>query len=434
MLWAALSIVVVSVLGMIFCVSLCPVVKIKGHGFQTFYWAPLIGAIILLSSTLTDFNAFLKGLVTNDGINPLQILGLFFSMVFISEVLDEVNFFNYLASKAAAKAKGKQISFFFILILLTSILTLFTSNDVIIITFTPFILHFCKRSKIDTWPYLIAEFVSANTISMVFLIGNPTNVYLASSFNVSFADYFFIMWLPSLFAFVSSTAIMYLIFRKKLKDPIESSSETSAIKDKPIFIAAVSLLGTTVAMMVISSFINIPLWIICVFAAGLLLLFIIFYGIKDRTHYKYLASSIKRLPFGLIPLLLSMFVIVLTLKQYGVTEKSATLLNTDYPILSFGITAFIGANIINNIPLSVLFSDILKFIPFSNGALYSTIIATNIAAYLTPLGALAGIMWMGIIKKDGLKFSFLDFIKYGLAISIPTFAMSLFGLWIRLLF
>ncbi len=93
MLWAALSIVVVSVLGMIFCVSLCPVVKIKGHGFQTFYWAPLIGAIILLSSTLTDFNAFLKGLVTNDGINPLQILGLFFSMVFISEVLDEVNFF-----------------------------------------------------------------------------------------------------------------------------------------------------------------------------------------------------------------------------------------------------------------------------------------------------------------------------------------------------
>lgn len=434
MLWLTLSIIVLSILGMIVCTSVCPVVKIKGHEFQTFYWVPLLGAIILLSSTLTDFSSFISGLISKEGMNPIQILILFFSMVFLSGVLDEVGFFDYLAGKAAQKAKGKQVSFFFILIGLTSLLTLFTSNDVIIITFTPFILHFCRKAKIEPWPYLIAEFVSANTISMVFLIGNPTNVYLSAAFNVSFFDYFLVMWLPSLMAFIVSVIIMFLLFRKKLRDPIQTSVEITSIGNRPVFIASLSLLGATIVMLVISSFIKLPLWLICAVAALALLLFMTIYGIKNRTSYKLLANSVKHLPFGLVPLLISMFVFVLTLKDYGVTDKIASLLESDLPILSFGVPAFIGANIINNIPMSVLFSEILKSTVITSETLYSIVIASNIAAYLTPFGALAGIMWMGIIKKNGLKFSFFDFMKYGVVISIPTFAAALFGLWLKLMF
>jgi arsenical pump membrane protein len=61
-------------------------------------------------------------------------------------------------------------------------------------------------------------------------------------------------------------------------------------------------------------------------------------------------------------------------------------------------------------------------------ATYSTIIGSNIGAYLTPIGALAGIMWMQTLAKHNIKFNFLDFIKYGIVVSIPTLLMALLGL------
>ncbi len=87
-----------------------------------------------------------------------------------------------------------------------------------------------------------------------------------------------------------------------------------------------------------------------------------------------------------------MFIIVLTLTEYGVTSKISNILNNDYPIITYGITSTLSCNLINNIPMSVLYS---KIIPLDNlKALYSTIIGSNIGAFLSPIGALAGIMWI----------------------------------------
>ena len=78
--------------------------------------------------------------------------------------------------------------------------------------------------------------------------------------------------------------------------------------------------------------------------------------------------------------------------------------------------------------MSVLFSEI---IPSNNlGALYATIIGSNIGAFLTPIGALAGIMWLSILKKHNVNYSFSSFIKYGVIVAIPTLIISLIGLMI----
>ena len=37
----------------------------------------------------------------------------------------------------------------------------------------------------------------------------------------------------------------------------------------------------------------------------------------------------------------------------------------------------------------------------------------------------AGIMWMGLLKKQDVKMSYLDFIKYGSAVAIPSLAAAL---------
>jgi hypothetical protein len=53
------------------------------------------------------------------------------------------------------------------------------------------------------------------------------------------------------------------------------------------------------------------------------------------------------------------------------------------------------------------------------------IIGSNIGAFLTPIGALAGIMFSSFVNEHEVKFSFLDFIKYGAIIAIPTISIAL---------
>ena len=93
-----------------------------------------------------------------------SILVLFLSMTALSVFLDEIGFFRYLAGAAIRFAGEKQTVLFYVLYALVSVLTVFTSNDVIILTFTPFICYFTRCAGIDPLPYLVSEFVAANTL------------------------------------------------------------------------------------------------------------------------------------------------------------------------------------------------------------------------------------------------------------------------------
>ena len=127
-----------------------------------------------------------------------------------------------------------------------------------------------------------------------------------------------------------------------------------------------------------------------------------------------------------------MFVIVLALNKQGITGYIASFLGQDNLILKYGVSSFVSSNLINNIPMSVLFSNIINFsdINLCNQAIYATIIGSNLGAFLTPVGALAGIMFTDLVSKQEINFSFKTFIKYGSIITIPTLIASLFGLFL----
>ena len=419
---------IIAIVGMLVLLIVKPSINIKGKTFQTFWFIPFICALVLICSLAVPFDQLKEFFFAKNTVNPLQILLLFFSMAFISTILDEAGFFAYLASKVVDKAKGNQLKVFVFIYLLTSVLTIFTSNDVILFTFTPFLLYFTKHAKINPLPFLIAEFVAANTWSIFFIIGNPTNVYLGESFHLTFVSYFTHMWLPTLLAGITSFIVMFVMFFKKLKAPFTGDCEIHPIEDQFLLTASLIALGGCLIAMVISSFLDIPLWLISVIAAGALLITSSIYSIAKKDG-KHLFNSFKRLPYDLIPFLLSMFIIVLALKNSGVINYFASFMNNTDVIWSYGGLSFIGANLLNNIPMSVFFTEIIKSQSVAANATYASIIGSNIGAIFTPFGALAGIMWMSILKRNDVKFNFLDFVKYGSIIAIPTMAVSLLGLY-----
>lgn len=416
---------------MIISIIFKPTIKIGNKiELQTYWIITLVGAIFVLITNQINFNNLLDNML-NGSMNPIKILILFICLSMISICLDELNFFNYLSSKVLNISKGSQYKIFFSLYILVGLLTIFTSNDIVILTLTPFIILFSKKANINPLPYLICEFVNANTYSMLLSISNPTNIYLSSILNISFVDYLSKMLLASLLGGLSSLIVILLIFRKDLSKKIENIEiNQEKIKNKPLVIINLIILGITTLMLIVSNYINIEMWLICLAAALLLSVILFIYTLKSKDK-TYLFDTYKRLPYNLIPFILSMFILVFSLKENGVTIYLKDFLNylsiNKYATaFTYTISSVLFDNIINNIPMSVLFSSLLD--TNNQIGVYATIIGSNIGAYLTPIGALAGIMWMSILKRYNLDFNFISFIKYGLIIVPAVIIFSCLGL------
>ena len=399
---------------------------VKGHHSIGLYWIIcLLGAISMLLSGSIYFDEIIKCITANNAVNPLKILVLFISVTLITLYLGDAGFFDFLADYLFKKNKSGQIKLFLALYFLVAVLTVFTSNDIIILTFTPPICIFCKRAKISPIPFLFGEFVAANTWSMMLIVGNPTNIYLAQSAGVTFLTYFKVMCLPAIVGGVTGLIILLLIFRKQLKAPVnrDQSITTTPKIDKVRLIVSLIHLIVCIILLAISDFINLQMWIICLVIFASLTTFHLIYELITKKRVRKTVRVLLKAPYELIPFVISMFVIVLSLTKSGVTDILADALvsGSKWDGVKLSFISGISANLLNNIPMSVLFSQIVGT---SKYALFGSIIGSNIGAFISSVGALAGIMWGKILTQNEVKLPFYKFILYGVLIAIPTLLTS----------
>jgi len=416
---------------------------------DTYFLGALLGPILILIFGFLNYSQIIGSLSgVGSSLNPFGILILFLSMVFMSIYLDITGFFEYCA-RVALKFSGDNgrrlfFSFYFVI----SFLTIFTSNDIIILTFTPFIYYFSKHAGLDPLPFLIGEFFAANTWSMMLYIGNPTNIVLAAAFQLDFVEYFKWMIVPTLVAGFVNIGLLYSIFRKKINKPIKTDQEIDprqALTDKNgAFLGLVILSGCIIGL-AIAPYFNVDMWIVSLsFAIALIIILLIrdFYVriFKKSIDAKNLSvfKTARRMPLGIIPFVLGMFITVEALRIYGVSEELGHFLKNltgDSAFLSsyvYGFTSAFSANIFNNIPMTVFYVPILQFASSATilPGILATSIGSNLGANITPIGALAGLMWMVILRDKEVKISFKEFLKYGLIITPITlvFCLGVLGL------
>ena len=425
---SSITIVAITCIGVIYTVikgSVLPKCK-----FPLYPLVTALGAIIVMLTGVLPFSEAKELMLSQSAVNPLKILVLFFSMSALSVYLDEAGFFNFVAVKMLRYVKRKQLYLFLLLYALVSVLTVFTSNDIVILTFTPFLCYFCKSAKISPIPYLFAEFVAANTFSMLLIIGNPTNIYLSLASEIGFIEYLKIMWLPSLFSGITALLVMLLIFRHQLKEEIRPE-EKEATLDMPRAVIGGICLGLATVTLAVSDFLPFEMWQIAFFFVLVLFVSALVYKIFTGKKSGALNTFI-RIPWSLLPFVLSMFILVEALNYSGVCAAAAELLSSFNPIVTYGVLSTLFANLVNNIPMSVLFGSVLNAGSAEMAGAYATVIGSNLGAYLTPIGALAGIMWGQILKEQNVKFTFLQFCKKGIFIVVPALAAALVGLALSL--
>ena len=393
-----------------------PILKVKGKKIDTYWLITLIGAVLILLTNISNDGEILKLFIENNSTNPFKIIVLFLSLTFISKFLDSVGLFEYLATRVGQIGKGNQFILFTVFYFLISFLTILTNNDIIIIV-TPIIIYFAKACKAKPLPYLIMVCFVLNTLSMTFLTTNVSNLYLGSFYGITYFDYFKKLTPISLVLMLVLYLILIFVFRKDLKVKIVPNIEKAQIKNKFLLIVGLlSLLSTTI-LLIVSNLIDIEMYIITL-SFGLVDLIVggiyVFVKKEDKS---YLTKPLKSLPYEFVPFLSSMFVIISALNQTPLLVNIGQLIsNINSEILrvfTYGISSTLSANLVNNVPMSLLFADILKGANSVNlNEVYACILSSNICALITPCGALSSLMFIRICKENNSEISYFTYLKF----------------------
>ena len=92
---------------------------------------------------------------------------------------------------------------------------------------------------------------------MMLIIGNPTNIFLATSINIDFISYLKVMFLPTILAGIAQLLILLVIFNHNLKKEIKVDVEVKKVKSKLDLVMGLGHLTICLLLLVVSSYINI---------------------------------------------------------------------------------------------------------------------------------------------------------------------------------
>jgi arsenical pump membrane protein len=411
----------------------------------TYFLGALFGPVAILALGVLHLPDIAEHLRGTPLLNPGGILALFLSMAFISVFLDITGVFEACARWSLRHAGNDGRRLFLTLYATVAVLTIFTSNDIIILTFTPIVCHFARHARINPVPYLVAEFFAANTWSALLYVGNPTNILVASAFQLDFVEYAAWMALPTLASGLVNLLILYRIFRHEISKPLDvvpMASPLAALTDRPGAALGTALLAACIVGLAVAPRFGVELWVVAVASAAALLAVLV----VRRSWARLLRMDLIReggpgvrhtlgsMPWTIVPFVLSMFITVEALRRLGYTAAAGRALaalaghSAAACVYVYGIGSALAANLLNNIPMTLAFTSMLKELgggqPELAGAL-ATAMGSNLGANLTPLGALAGLLWMSLLREKEIPIRFGRFLRYGL---LATPASLLAGL------
>jgi Na+/H+ antiporter NhaD/arsenite permease-like protein len=391
-------------------------------------------AVLILSGSLPWREALFELISWN-------VIGLFFGTLILAELFLQSRMPAVLAEVLVRHTRTMRGAILAVC-LLSGFLSIFVENVAVVLLVAPIALSLAEKLKINPVPLLICISACANLQGTATLIGDPPSMILAGYLKLTFNDFFVYHGKAGIFFAVqvgalATLAYMAFLFRR-LKSPIALIRVEKVKSWTPTVFLLILVVGLSLTSLFDPGF----KWLAGTFTLILAGFGLLWHRLLLKPRWGSTQTLIRSLDWDTTFFLIGVFVVVGALSESGLLNQVARF-----------ITQHLGSNLlvayIFIIVLSVVVSAFVDNVPFllamipvcqviaqdlnAPGPLlyFGLLIGACLGGNITPIGASANIVTLGLLKKQGHVVRFGEFMRIGIPFTLVAVpAATLFVWWI----
>lgn len=317
----------------------------------------------------------------------------------LAALLDRLGFFDATASLLASQRdQGTPVLGLWTLAALT---TAFLNLDTTVVLLTPLYFRLARNARTDPVPLVAIPLLLASLASSVLPVSNLTTLIVAQRFHLGVGDVVGHLALPSI---VAST-VGWLAYRRRF--PTRVTLGRPAHLDRHALLVGGCVVGGLLVGFVIGPAYGVAPWMVAVVADVVL------------------AGVVRAVPWRTVPMLTAFGVAALAgLAALVVPADALTGMlgrNNSAAVVALGVGAAGVANLVNNLPALLLALDGVHHMSWG---MWAWLLGVNTGAVLLPVGALANLLWLRIVRAEGLRIGIRGYVAITIPVAVPAFVAA----------
>lgn len=322
---------------------------------------------------------------------------------------------------------------------LASFLSIFIENVAVVLLVAPIAVSLTEKLKISPVRLLIGIAVCSNLQGTATLIGDPPSMILAGYMKMNFNDFFIYQGKPGIFFAVqmgalASLGILAYMFREH-NEPVASVAQEEVKAWVPSALLGFLVLGLATTSIWDPDF----KWLAGTLTMVLAVVGLVWDGV--RSGRGAVGRMLKSLDWDTTFFLIGIFVVVGGLSECGILGRLAAMLSSQFGsnvIAAF--LAIVGVSVVcsafvDNVPFLLVMIPVVQQVadtltvpvPF---LMFGLLIGACLGGNITPIGASANIVAMGILKKRGHPVSFGAFVRLGVPFTAAAVLAACLFIWL----
>jgi Na+/H+ antiporter NhaD/arsenite permease-like protein len=383
----------------------------------------LIGACLVLLTQTIDQEVAIEAIDWNT-------LGLLAGMMLMVRVTEPTGVYTWLAIKAGQLSRGRPLAVVIALATTTAVLSAFLDNLTTVLLMVPITFLLADALDIDPIPLVIIEIIVSNIGGTATLIGDPPNILIAGSTDLTFMEFIVNLAPIAALCFVVVTAGLYVVYRRQLRVAPEARRRVMeldaarSIEDLDELKRTVPILIGTILLFFAHQALHIEPATVAMTGATVMLL----------VSRQSLEKSLAGIEWPTLFFFIGLFVMVGALEETGaideVAEGIASITAGDRSAELLGIlwASGIGSGIVDNIPFTAAMIPVVEQLQGGDGGddayWWALALGACFGGNATLVAAAANVAAAGMSARAGRPIGFVTFLKIGLPVTLVTLILA----------
>jgi Na+/H+ antiporter NhaD/arsenite permease-like protein len=326
------------------------------------------------------------------------------------------------------------------ILIMTGIISAFVENVATVLVMAPIALALCNKLKLNPTYFMVGLAVMANLQGTATLVGDPPSMIFADYAKYGFNDFFIYHGKLSIFfavqvGMIVGAVFFYCYFVKGGNAKIEIERE------KVLSMVPTVLLILMIAGLALASFLYGGISLL----SGLIVIALAVTGLLWYLFIRHEGAGkawdmVKALDWDTVLFLVGIFVVVGAVAGVGLLEDFAGLLSNvvgNNVLLGFVLILAVSTIIsgfVDNVPYIIVMLPVASELAGTLSLkpelyMFALLVGSCMGGNLTPFGASANVVTVGILRKQGVNMNFGHWLRIGLPFTVLTVAASAVFIW-----